>query len=137
MRAGSRLPGSTPHNLYAVQDGNIAMAATSDSVFHRLAAVMKQPQLGEDPRFTTGLARVRSQDALDEVISAWTRTFTLSELEGLLQSSDVPASRIFTIADSSTTLTTRRGARSPTYPTATASRSRCRLPCRGSATRPP
>ena len=99
MRAGSRLPGSTPNNLYAVDDGYIAMAAASDSVFRRLATVMGQPQLGEDPRFATGLARVRNQDALDEIISAWTRAFSLSDLEALLHANDVPASRIFTMAD--------------------------------------
>jgi crotonobetainyl-CoA:carnitine CoA-transferase CaiB-like acyl-CoA transferase len=99
MRAGSRLPGSTPNNLYAVQDGHVALAAASDSVFRRLAAVMQQPALGADPRFATGLARVRNQDALDEIISAWTRSFTLAGLTALLQANDVPASRIFTMAD--------------------------------------
>ena len=99
MRAGSRLPGSTPNNLYAVQDGYVALAAASDSVFRRLAAVMQQPELGADPRFATGLARVRNQDALDEIISAWTRSFTLAGLTALLQANDVPASRIFTMAD--------------------------------------
>jgi crotonobetainyl-CoA:carnitine CoA-transferase CaiB-like acyl-CoA transferase len=100
MRAGSRLPGSTPNNLFPTRDGQyIAMAAASDSVFRRLAAVMGQEQLGSDPRFATGLARVAHQDELDETISEWTRGFDLVELEALLQSNDVPASRIFTMAD--------------------------------------
>jgi crotonobetainyl-CoA:carnitine CoA-transferase CaiB-like acyl-CoA transferase len=100
MRAGSRLPGSTPNNLFPTKDkGYIAMAAASDSVFRRLADVMKQPGLALDERFATGLARVKNQDALDEVISAWTLTFDLKELEELLQKNDVPASRIFTMAD--------------------------------------
>jgi len=100
MRAGSRLPGSTPNNLFPTQDdGYIAIAAASDSVFRRLASVMKQPGLALDSRFATGLARVQHQDALDEIIAAWTRTFRLTELEALLQSNAVPASRIFTVAD--------------------------------------
>lgn len=100
MRAGSRLPGSTPNNLFPTADGHyIAMAAASDSVFKRLATVMRQPELAEDVRFATGLARVKHQDELDSVISQWTRGFELVELEPLLQRSDVPASRIFTMAD--------------------------------------
>ncbi len=100
MRAGSRLPGSTPNNLYPTKDGGyVAMAAASDSVFRRLATVMGRLELGTDPRFATGFARVRHEDALDEILSAWTSTFTLAELEHLLQREDVPASRIFTMAD--------------------------------------
>jgi crotonobetainyl-CoA:carnitine CoA-transferase CaiB-like acyl-CoA transferase len=100
MRAGSRLPGSTPNNLYPTRDGGyIAMAAASDSVFRRLATVMGKPELGTDPRFATGMARVKNEDALDEILAAWTSTFELRELEAMLQREDVPASRIFTMAD--------------------------------------
>lgn len=99
-RAGSRLPGSTPNNLYPTSDGRyIAMAAASDSVFRRLAGVMGNPSLAEDPRFATGLSRVAHQDELDAIVSEWTRSFELGDLERLLQSSDVPAARIFTMAD--------------------------------------
>ncbi|HVZ42346.1 MAG TPA: CaiB/BaiF CoA-transferase family protein [Ramlibacter sp.] len=100
MRAGSRLPGSTPNNLYPTLDGHyIAMAAASDSVFRRLATVMGQEALASDERFATGLARVTHQDALDAILAEWTRGFRLAELERLLQDNDVPASRIFTMAD--------------------------------------
>lgn len=100
MRAGSRLPGSTPNNLYPTSDGGyIAMAATSNPVFRRLATVMGQPAIADDPCFATGLARVKNEDALDEVIGAWTRRYPLGELESILQQADVPASRVFTMAD--------------------------------------
>ena len=100
MRAGSRLPGSTPNNLYPTADGGyIAMAASSDPVFRRLAAVIGRPGLGEDPRFATALARVENQDLLDPILSEWTRGFSLETLEPTLQRNDVPASRVFTMAD--------------------------------------
>lgn len=100
MRAGSRLPGSTPNNLFPTADGGyIAMAASSDAVFRRLAAVMGQPALAEDPRFAGALARVQNQDELDGVIGQWTSGFTLDELESLLHAREVPASRVFTMAD--------------------------------------
>lgn len=100
MRAGSRLPGSTPNSLYPTADGGfIAMAASSDAVFRRLAAVMEQRELAEDPRFATALARVQHEDALDAILGQWTSGFTLDELEPLLHGTDVPASRVFTMAD--------------------------------------
>jgi crotonobetainyl-CoA:carnitine CoA-transferase CaiB-like acyl-CoA transferase len=100
MRAGSRLPGSTPNSLYPTADGGfIAMAASSDPVFRRLAAVMGRPELGEDQRFATALARVEHQDALDAILGEWTIGFALDALEPMLQQRDVPASRVFTMAD--------------------------------------
>ena len=100
MRAGSRLPGSTPNSLYPTADGGfIAMAASSDAVFRRLANVMEQPELADDPRFALAMARVKNQDELDGIIGEWTSGWVLSELEPMLHERDVPASRVFTMAD--------------------------------------
>jgi crotonobetainyl-CoA:carnitine CoA-transferase CaiB-like acyl-CoA transferase len=75
------------------------MAASSDPVFKRLAAVMDQPELSADPRFVGAIDRVHNQDALDGIIGEWTSGFVLEELEPLLHARDVPASRVFTMAD--------------------------------------
>ena len=100
MRAGSRLPGSTPNNLYPTADGGyIAMAASSDPVFRRLAGVIGRPELADDARFATALARVENQDLLDPIIGAWTCRFSLETLEPTLHRADVPASRVFTMTD--------------------------------------
>ena len=100
MRAGSRLPGSTPNSLYPTADGGfIAMAASSDAVFRRLAAVMDRPDLAEDSRFATALARVEHEDVLDGILGEWTSGFALDALEPMLQQRDVPASRVYTMAD--------------------------------------
>lgn len=100
MRAGSRLPGSTPNNLYPTADGGyIAMAASSDPVFRRLASAMGREELADDPRFATALARVENQDPLDAIIGQWTSGFALAALEPMLQHTDVPASRVFTMAE--------------------------------------
>jgi len=100
QRAGTRLPGSTPNSLYPTADGGyIAMAASSDPVFRRLAQTMGQPKLGEDERFATAMARVEHQEVLDDLIGQWTSSMTLEALEKLLHERDVPASKVFTIAD--------------------------------------
>ncbi len=100
MRAGSSLPGSTPNNLYPTADGGfIALAASSDAVFKRLVVVMGQPELSDDPRFVGAIDRVQHQVALDAIISEWTGGFALDELEPMLHARDVPASRVFTMAD--------------------------------------
>ena len=99
-RAGTRLPGSTPNSLYPTADGEyIAMAASSDPVFKRLAQTMGQSELSEDPRFSTAMARVEHQDVLDDLIGQWTSGMPINDLEALLHQSDVPASKVFTMAD--------------------------------------
>ncbi|MBK6983215.1 MAG: CoA transferase [Betaproteobacteria bacterium] len=51
MRAGSRLPESTPNNLYPTGDDSyIHITAMGDAVFRRLTVAMVQPELADDPR---------------------------------------------------------------------------------------
>lgn len=99
-RAGSRLPGSTPNNLYPVADGDvIAVAAASDSVFRRLADAIGQPDLTTDRRFATALVRTQHDDEIDAVIASWTQTRSADEVESTLRAVEVPVSRVYSVAD--------------------------------------
>ena len=99
-RAGSRLPDSTPNNLYATRDRQfIHITAMGDAVFRRLAACMGEPGLTEDRRFRDAVERSRNHEAIDDLIGRWTTRHDLAELEKMLQAANVPATRIFTIAD--------------------------------------
>lgn len=99
-RQGSRLPGSTPNNLYPCRDGrHIHITAMADAVFQRLATAMAQPELAIDPRFQTATARNANDGLLDTLISDWTRQHDLTDLEPVLQAANVPAARIYTIED--------------------------------------
>jgi crotonobetainyl-CoA:carnitine CoA-transferase CaiB-like acyl-CoA transferase len=99
-RTGPRLPNSAPNTLYDTGDGrHIHIAALADSVFRRLVSAMGRDDLGTDPRYATQGARNDNEAALDEIITAWTRSKPLEELERVLQAADVPASRIFTMQD--------------------------------------
>jgi crotonobetainyl-CoA:carnitine CoA-transferase CaiB-like acyl-CoA transferase len=52
-----------------------------------------------DPRFDTLIARSRNAKDIDEVVKQWTLRHTTSEVEEKLTAAEVPASRIYTIAD--------------------------------------
>ena len=100
MRAGSRLPESTPNNLYPTGDDSyIHITAMGDAVFRRLAVAMEQPGLADDPRFKDAVSRSQHDDELDELIGHWTLAHPLAKLESALAQASVPATRIFTIAD--------------------------------------
>jgi crotonobetainyl-CoA:carnitine CoA-transferase CaiB-like acyl-CoA transferase len=99
-RTGSRLIGSTPNNLYPTADGTyIHITAMADSLFRRLCGAMGQPALADDWRFALHAARNDNHEALDAIISAWTKQHTLADLEAKMQAVSVPATRIFTIED--------------------------------------
>jgi crotonobetainyl-CoA:carnitine CoA-transferase CaiB-like acyl-CoA transferase len=100
MRAGSRLPNSAPNNLYPTKDGGyIHIAALADAVYRRLASAMGRPELGTDPRFIEQNVRSANVDAIDDIVSQWTSSHTLDEIEPILEAASVPASRVFTMAD--------------------------------------
>ena len=81
-RTGSRLPESTPNNLYATGDGSfIHITAMGNAVFERLVQAMGQPQLASDPRFAEATQRSANHEAIDDLIAQWTTTKPLAELE--------------------------------------------------------
>jgi crotonobetainyl-CoA:carnitine CoA-transferase CaiB-like acyl-CoA transferase len=99
-RCGSRLPESTPNNLYPTKDGqHIHITAMADSVFTRLCHAMKRSELLQDERYSTATARGQHFEALDHEIGLWTESYSLQEIEAILQSVNVPAMRIYTIED--------------------------------------
>jgi len=100
MRTGPRLPDSAPNTLFPTRCGSyIHIAALADAVFRRLATAMGQPELGSDPRFAEMRARNKHQDLIDSIVAAWTVKHDLVDLEAILTKGDVPASRIYTMAD--------------------------------------
>lgn len=99
-RCGSRLPESTPNNLYASGDRQfIHITAMGDAVFRRLVEAMGEPGLAEDARFKAATDRSAHHEALDDLIARWAAKHPLAHLEKLLADAGVPATRIFTIAD--------------------------------------
>jgi len=99
-RAGSKLPGHVPNNLYATRDGgHIHITAGNDSVFRRLCGAMGQPGLADDPRFADGVARTANGDEIDRIIGAWVGRHALDEAEKLLVDAEVVASRIYSVED--------------------------------------
>jgi crotonobetainyl-CoA:carnitine CoA-transferase CaiB-like acyl-CoA transferase len=99
-RAGSRLPDSTPNNLYVSRDKQfIHVTAMGEAVFKRLAQCMGAPELAADPRFATAVDRSANHEEIDDLIGQWAARHDLVELERMLNEAGVPATRIFTMAD--------------------------------------
>lgn len=98
-RSGSILPGIAPSNSYDCADGTMLIAANQDTVFVRLCQAMGRPNLAEDERFRSHDARGKNQQELDAIMTDWTSTHSVTDLEELLIAHSVPCGRIFTAAD--------------------------------------
>ncbi|MXO62275.1 CoA transferase [Altererythrobacter oceanensis] len=98
-RSGSILPGIAPSNVYTCKDGPFMIGANKDAIFARLARAMGRPELAEDPRYATHLARGRHQTELDDLINAWTSTLTIDEVDDLMIEYSIPAGRVYTAKD--------------------------------------
>ncbi len=94
-RTGSILPKIAPSNVYETKDGSVLIGGNQDSVWKRMSAMMGQPELGDDPRYATHVARGENQSELDDLINVWTRTLTSQEVLDLCEVNGVPAGNIF------------------------------------------
>ena len=99
-RSGSILPGIAPSNVYPCAEGEmILIGGNGDTVFARLAEAMGRADLAADPKFVSHAARGVNQKELDEIIAAWTATWTLPDLIAHLEESGIPCGRVFRAPD--------------------------------------
>lgn len=94
-RTGSILPKIAPSNVYPTKDGSVLVAGNQDSVWKRMSAMMGQPELGDDPRYNSHVARGARQAELDALIGEWTKQFTSDEVLGKCEEFAVPAGNIY------------------------------------------
>lgn len=98
-RSGSILPGIAPSNVYSCKDGPFMIGGNGDAIFARLAKAMGKPEMAEDERYKTHMARGENQTELDEIINEWTAKHTIDEVEALMIEYSIPAGRVFTAKD--------------------------------------
>src|SRR5258708_11181162 len=99
-RSGGALPGIAPSNTYRSEDGGfVVIAGNSDPIFRRLMLVIGRPDLADDPALARNDGRVAQSALLDAAITAWTSHHSTEEILATLEQAQVPAGRIYSIAD--------------------------------------
>ncbi|MGS0738286.1 CaiB/BaiF CoA transferase family protein [Pseudomonas sp. GG8] len=99
-RSGGALPGIAPSNTYPTADGAyVVIAGNSDPIYKRLMQVIGRPDLGENPELTHNDGRALQSAMLDEAISTWTLSQPIDTVLQALETAEVPAGRIYSVAD--------------------------------------
>jgi formyl-CoA transferase len=97
---GSGMASSAPTSAYPTRDGAwVLIAANSDPLFRQLVSLMGRPELADDARFATNTARLANVAALDQAIADWSRTLPIEAVLDTLDAANIPASKVYTIAD--------------------------------------
>ena len=98
--SGTGLANVSPSNIFPTKDEKwVVIAANLDAMFKRLCDAMEQPELADDPRYSTHQARGENCDELDARIADWTREFTATELDVRLDEHGVVSGPIYSIED--------------------------------------
>ena len=97
---GTGLKGVAPSNIFRSRDGKwMVIAANADNVFRRLCAAMGSPELADDERFSTHLARGEHQEEIEAIVAQWAGGLDAAEIDRVLNEAGVICGPIYTIAD--------------------------------------
>jgi benzylsuccinate CoA-transferase BbsF subunit len=93
VRAGNRDAMMAPHECYraAGEDKWVSIAVGNEDEWRSLCGVMGNPALADDARFKTAALRKQNEDALDELVTAWTSTQDRWDVTHKLQAAAVAA----------------------------------------------
>jgi formyl-CoA transferase len=98
--SGTTLKGVAPSNIFKSRDGKwMVIAANQNQLFRRLCEAMGRPELADDPRFETHLARGENQEELDRLIGEWAAQHDAEHIDRVLNDAKVVCGPIYTIAD--------------------------------------
>jgi benzylsuccinate CoA-transferase BbsF subunit len=106
-RIGNRDPSMAPHGIFRCKDRPekvlgftvdqfVAIAASDDAAWKRLAAAIGRPELADDPKFAALAARKANEDQLESIVEGWSVQQTAPHAAQMLQDAGVAA---FVVAD--------------------------------------
>jgi crotonobetainyl-CoA:carnitine CoA-transferase CaiB-like acyl-CoA transferase len=92
-RDGNRDPHMAPHGVFraAGDDRWIAVAVEDDAAWGRLATLLGRPELATDPRYASVVGRKLNEDALEALLTDWTRQRSPAEATAALQGEGIAA----------------------------------------------
>jgi crotonobetainyl-CoA:carnitine CoA-transferase CaiB-like acyl-CoA transferase len=99
-RTGTSLPGIVPSNTYTCRDGAaIVVGGNGDAIFKRLMTAIGRDDLGADPQLAHNDGRVPRAAEIDAAIQDWCSRHPLDRALAALEQAQVPASRVYSVAD--------------------------------------
>jgi crotonobetainyl-CoA:carnitine CoA-transferase CaiB-like acyl-CoA transferase len=99
QRLGNAHATVVPYQVFPVSDGFIIIACGNDTQFARLATLLGDPSLADDPGFKTNAGRVTNRERLIPRMLPLTAKFSRDDLLKKLEAAGVPGGPINDLAD--------------------------------------
>ncbi|MBT8115580.1 MAG: CoA transferase [Arenicella sp.] len=93
-RLGNAHPNIVPYQVFPAADGYFILAVGNDDQFTRFCELIGQPELADDPRFTSNSLRLANRDTLTALIEAETSKHSKIDMLALCEEYSVPAGPI-------------------------------------------
>jgi benzylsuccinate CoA-transferase BbsF subunit len=92
-RNGSRDPYMAPHGVFRSKGNDrwVSLAVRDEEEWQRFCTTIGQPGLATDARFKTLAARKENEDALEQLVNAWTQERSAEEATQRLQQAGIPS----------------------------------------------
>ena len=98
QRMGPATVNAVPHSHYPTKDSRwVAIACTTDKIFERLAAAMGRPDVAGGGPYTTFKQRSAAREAVDALVSDWTRSLDRDEVLRICAAHQVPCGPVYGI----------------------------------------
>jgi formyl-CoA transferase len=99
-RTGNIMPGITPSNTHTTKDGkHVTIGANGDAIFKRFMLAIGRDDLANDPGLADNAGRDARRDEIYALIDAWCSERDEAEVLALLESAQVPSSRVYAAVD--------------------------------------
>jgi CoA:oxalate CoA-transferase len=99
QRIGTRHPVNTPFQALPTKDGYMVVAASRQDWWEKFCQRLKRGDLITDERFKTNQLRTENHKALEEIITAVTRTRTTAEWVAEMEDADIACGPMNTIPE--------------------------------------
>lgn len=99
QREGNRSPRTSPRNAYPTKDDRwVALSAGTQQIANRVFASIDRPELADDERFSTTVARRQNIDAVDAIVAEWIAARDLQHVLDTFASHQAPIAPVYDTA---------------------------------------
>lgn len=98
-RTGSAHPNITPYDLFPTANGHLFLGIGNDRQFAGLCKQLGNPELAQDPRFTTNASRAKNKSVLRGIIEELLADKDGKAMTEELMSKGIPAGTVQTVED--------------------------------------
>ncbi len=94
VRTGNTHPNLMPYQVFDCADGHLIIATGNDAQYRRLCAVLKLPELVDNPDFASNADRIAGRDRLAKILTEATHKWARDDLLAACEADGIPAGPI-------------------------------------------